>query len=276
MNLLALGIVFFGISLFLILICVNYSWVLWEKDRVDDLTSRIKPSSESDILRKKSDRDYTANFDFRNAGKTGIKSAQSAYEKTLMAIKDNKSPKWLKNIVTAFEDLRSNFWKTIKNFITYLLHLAKPSEYADPNDPRNIEKRNQVKAEIEEEKERVRQTTSNLQAQSNLDYEDEPAEELEALAPVSISKIEKDEVATLDLASKNSNQNADTNSKIEDRILEKLQKSNLTDYNLWLELGNFYVKTDNPKKAREIFNLVMNNTKDANLKDMAVKSLIGL
>jgi hypothetical protein len=277
MPLLLLGIIFVGLSLFLILICVNYSWILWEKDRVNDLTSRIKPSSESDILRKTSERDYTTNFDFRNASKNGIKNAKSAYEKTLMAVKDNKYPKWVKELVELFENLRSNFWKTIKNFITYLLHLAKPSDFADPNN----QKFNDTNSETNNSEENtVSQVTASLQKTIKKD-EDSEITSLNKVEDENqiLQKQKETTVATLNLASKNSSTDeakSDANSKIEARILQKLQESNLTNYGIWLELGNFYVKTNEPEKAGEIFNLVMNNTKDQAQKDMAVKALIGL
>jgi hypothetical protein len=64
--------------------------------------------------------------------------------------------------------------------------------------------------------------------------------------------------------------------KVENRILEKLKTSGLNNYDIWLELGELYVKYDEKEKATEVFALVLKHTTDEHQKEQARNFLIGL
>jgi hypothetical protein len=91
--------------------------------------------------------------------------------------------------------------------------------------------------------------------------------------------------ATINLASKTDNPDNQTSQsesktdavfeKLENRILEKLKKQGLNNYEIWLELGELYEKYNQREKALEVYALVLKHSEDDS-KKIARNRLIGL
>lgn len=56
---------------------------------------------------------------------------------------------------------------------------------------------------------------------------------------------------------------SDVYQQLEDEILEKLHE-NLTDFELWESLGDFYIQNNEADKAKEVFNYVQKHSQDQN------------
>ena len=64
--------------------------------------------------------------------------------------------------------------------------------------------------------------------------------------------------------------------KYENRLLAKLKDSGMANYDIWLELGDMYLKYNESKKAIEIYALVLKHSKNEKQKETARNGLIGI
>lgn len=94
------------------------------------------------------------------------------------------------------------------------------------------------------------------------------------LPPIHKNISKKNSSATIDITS-NAGEKEEIFNKIENSILERLKKTSLTDYGIWLELGMHYEKFHEFDKSKEVYALVMKHAKDQE-KDFAKNKLIAL
>lgn len=324
MVLIIIGLLLIATGVFVFLTSVNYSWILWEKARVDNLTKQIRPEDKDDLFKRKQVREYTQSFDIRSMGKSGVSKAQRAYEKTMVAINEGDYPSWVSRAIEIFNQTRKDFFASISSFIKYLMHLAKPDEYADPTVVVEQEAR---EAEVDQAIQRVKETVS--QSEENSHYSSNQNQDianashhrnnvatngidyvtLQQQRKAERSSVDIDNVAGEENVFDDSQLHADNQSpirvkfpeersekdtatigipqakspavtaafeKMEARILDKLKLSGLNHYNVWIELGELYMKFDEKDKASEVFALVLKNTKDDREKEVARNHLIGL
>jgi hypothetical protein len=285
MGLVLISLVFLALGVFVLLSSVNFAWVLWEKERVDNLTKQIKPTEEQDdLFKRKQSREYTQSFDIRSFGKKGVTRAHQAYEKTMVAISDGKYPGWVGRVIDIFNQTRRDFFASVRSFIKYLLHLAKPDEYSDPN---TILQENLKEKQVDQAIQQIKTTQSEISktavAEVAEDKEEKETDEkddpmfADDSSPIKVTLNETNPTATIGLTHQKGSSPSNTAfEKLEARILDKLKQSGLTHYNVWLELGELYLKFDEKEKASEVFALVLKNTKDDKEKEIARNRLIGL
>lgn len=278
-----LSIVFLALGIFVLLISVNYSWYIWEEERVESLSNRISSTKEDTLMRKNTIREYTQSFDIKSATKSGAITANKAI-KTLVTLSKEEYPNLVSKIKDIFSRLRKDFFATIKEFIAYLLRLAKPDP--SPNPLAETQKKADIEA-IDEAINKVKESRSHILPEENIDLNlrlDTPqsADADRTISPLQVKYNGEDinkQTATIGLSDSTNSQTKSDNGlfeKLESRILEKMKQSGLNNYNLWLELGDLYLKFGEKSKASECYALVLKNTEDDKEKEMALNKLIGL
>jgi len=287
MGLIIGSIFFLALGLFVFFTSVNYAWVLWEKERVDNLTKQIKPNEEVGIFKRNQSREYTQSFDIKAMGKSGVNRAQQAYEKTMVAISDGNYPGWVTRAIEIFEQTRKDFFTSIRQFIAYLIHLAKPDETDDEailHEELKEQEVEQVISRVKDTNTSPSQSNPQLQVDATMedDYNDPVGDAFHSsdTSPIRVTlnnQNHQDRSATIALSKSNNSKVANAVfEKLEARILDKLKQSGLNHYSVWIELGELYVKFDEKEKASEVFALVLKNTKDEKEKELARNRLISL
>ncbi len=286
---------------FLTLITINYTVYSWENEKIADLTKQIKPS-KNDILSKSNVNRNFSTFDF-NKHHLGEKT-NKLYEKALVLVVNKEYPDWLSKVLKELNYLKNNTWKGLLRISKYLIDLTKPiagksgeevfkekkrvQEIADTVD--KVGENNENYQEIQENKEE-----RGLVALEKTEKNDEKEKEFNFQDPSSLKDNPKDEdnisddLATIGILNDDSKESSKTTTtkkenptkqdevyeKLEARILAKLKESGFEHYDIWLELGDFYVKFKEKEKAREIFALVLKHS-EGKEREFARDKLIGL
>jgi hypothetical protein len=257
-----------------IVIILNYAIHSWENLKVDDLTSRIVHSQKNILNKSSVNRGFTS-FDLSRSLPKKIQ------ERALVVVSEKSEyPEWIKRTLKEIDFARKNLFSATKKMIAYLFSLSKPAEIVDYE---KEDEENKKKGEVDH----VIQKVSNIsqkKAQSSLDKDfplklEEPTKENDS---IEISNAKNQDMATIGIAasaSKITEQSKDSNSsvfeKLESRILLKLKDSGLENYDIWLELGELYVKFEEKEKAKEIFALILKHS-HGKQKEIARDKLIGL
>ncbi len=297
------------ISLSLVLlILLNYAIVSWEQTQVENLTKQIRPESNSDnILKKTVSSHKFTNVDLKNSLRlsrevsTIKQTASKLYTKTIALIQSQDYVSWWEKIKVELESLRKDWWATLKSWWHFLLSLAQPlttNVTFDANKNQSLKEEKQ-KQEMVKVVTKIKQTSATeTNNSSNVNQIDDASNTFEIVSsPDGFSKpvttetnkalktekiyepTRKEEVATLNLATNQQISNRDkdmTNfERLERKILDRLQETGLRDYNIWLQLGEFYLKYDEPEKAREIFALVLKQA-NGEAKEIARNRLLSL
>lgn len=279
MGLIISSLIICGLGVFIFLTSVNFAWILWEKEKVDDLTKQIKPREEDSLFRRNQHRGYTQSFDIKSISKTSISKARGAYEKTLVAITDKEYPSWVTKVAEAFGHLKKDFFASIKTFFNYLVHLARPEESGIVDtEIEDVE----IDKTIQKVKDNSQQSSDVTQNSIDEDaYSTHSSDiHIDATSPIQVKINESRELAaaTINMTSslKTKSISSEAFEKLESRILDKLKQSGLNHYQVWLELGELYLKFNEKEKASEIFALVLKNTKNEKEKEVARNHLIGI
>jgi len=266
------------IILFLVagLLSLNYSIFLWENKKVNDLTSRIKPSPEvssNDALLQKN----TASRGFTSLDMNDSVSVSRAIqtsnpgERMMSDISPNSElPTWVARTLDFLKKLRTNFWTQFINFSKYLISLAKPAEHVKEEDREKAEVK---KAEVHEVIEKVINTPKE-------DVEDREDQKTVFHTNPKSSQSEvpeyKSSVATISFASGNDEKNEldmTMFEKMENKILQKLKEEGMNHYDIWVDLGKLYEKYNEKGKAKEVYALVLRHSQ-GNERDFARDRLI--
>ncbi len=282
MNLLFTSTLIIILAIMGIVLIINYLIISWESQKVDALASQIKHSSyEENSILYKSDvsREFTS-LDLIKVSKAGINKATNIYDKTLVKITSQEYPNWINRVVEELTKLRQNFIKTVRGWIKYIVSLSKPAVEETKHDKVNAFREKIKMEEIEDFVDKV--VDNNLsQANSLTVLEDQSLSKLDEKMDVADNSTLENKTATLNLAS-NPNRAAQAGEgagifeKLENRILQKMKDVGLGNYDLWLELGQLYLKYGEKEKAVEVFALVLKHTQDEGQKDLARNQLIGL
>lgn len=253
---------------------LNYSLYEYENKAVENLAEGIKPTKKS-ILNQKN-REVSPMLMLPG------KKITSQIQSHMLRNEDSE-----KSVVKMFEkirefsfDLQKNTTRAAGNSFAYLVSLTKPIDQAKQEDTLKVledektllnAKDNEV-GESSQVKDRVVRISKPTSAESLSKPKETPNLPEE-------HKEETLEEATLNIVSnadKESSEEMGLFEKLENRILKKLQNTGMSDYDIWLELGDLYVKYNEVKKAMEIYALVLKHSNDEAQKEKAMNKLIGL
>lgn len=265
-----LGVVVFGL---LIALTINYSVVMWENKRITDLTSKIKTDSEynNPVL----DKDPNSHgFTSRDLGDTmsKSKSIQTANfdARKLVPVNSDDLPQWAKTLWNFLLNLRTNFFSQIKRLVSYLFSLVKPPEIDD------LAKQQKEQVEVSVVVEKVKNATDKessslvLSSTDNSVVVDSASVEVVSDGPEEIPEF-------LQKQNQKTEQAKDSGlfDKLEDKILEKLKKVGLSNYDIWLDLAKLYEDFEQKEKAMEVYTMILKHA-DGKEKDVARDRLIAI
>jgi Tfp pilus assembly protein FimV len=212
--------------------------------------------------------------------KSFAETAGQIYGKTMTVIKTQDYSGWWQKFIAELKKLREDWWGTLKNWFGFLFSLAKPVEdLVSSEDSSQKEKEEKHKAEISNVVEKVRESGRETSEEVRLDARADASKTF-SLAGGDSSKIAQSEdvddqadtdesvnaeqqqdEATISLGANfdvtKSPQDMTQFEKLEQKLLNRLQESGLKNYDIWIQLGDFYLKYDERDKAKEIFALVL-------------------
>lgn len=281
MNLLFFSFLIILVSFFCISLIINFLVISWESEKVDALASQIKHNSYNDnsiLFKSDVSREFTS-LDLIKVSKAGLNKASNIYDKTLVKIASQDYPNWFSSILGQLNNLKINTGQTLSNWFKYLLSLTKPANEETKTDRVRAFREKRKIEEIEDFVDKV--VENNIQQNSSLAIVPEEEAEVVEVENVDVPNPKlQNSTATLNLASSISKNDGSKESgifeKLENRILQKLKEVGLGNYDLWLELGQLYLKYGEKDKAIEVFALVLKHTSNESQKDLARNQLIGL
>jgi tetratricopeptide (TPR) repeat protein len=280
MNLLFFSFLIILVSFFCISLIINFLVISWESEKVDALASQIKHNSYNDnsiLFKSDVSREFTS-LDLIKVSKAGLNKASNIYDKTLVKITNQDYPNWFSSILTQLNHLKINTGQTLSNWFKYLISLTKPAKEETKTDRVKAFREQRKIEEIEDFVDKV--VEENNHQSSALSVVEEETEVLAVENPDIPNPKLQNNTATLNLASSISKNDGSKESgifeKLENRILQKLKEVGLGNYDLWLELGQLYLKYGEKDKAIEVFALVLKHTSNESQKDLARNQLIGL
>jgi tetratricopeptide (TPR) repeat protein len=217
-------------------------------------------------------------LDLIKVSKAGLNKASNIYDKTLVKITNQDYPNWFSSILNQLNNLKINTGQTLSNWFKYLISLTKPAKEETKTDRVKAFREQRKIEEIEDFVDKV--VEENNHQSSALSVVEEETEILAVENPDIPNPKLQNNTATLNLASSISKNDGSKESgifeKLENRILQKLKEVGLGNYDLWLELGQLYLKYGEKDKAIEVFALVLKHTQNESQKDLARNQLIGL
>ena len=273
MSFILLGVLVLVLSSFVLLVGTNYAYTMWEEKKLDSIKSKNDTINEK-IAKDKANAPVHA--------LTGKKLTEQI--KDHMLVKED-SEKFVEKMFEKASDFwfqfSTNSFKAIKGLAGYLLSLTKPLEESVAEQQVNA-----VKEEVEiDNSVGINEPVAALD-NSSLATISKPMESEKPIdiQPTSVIKDESEnqkqfEEATISIVKdidESKKEELGLFEKMENRILKKLQKSGMSDYDIWLELGDLYVKYNEIKKAMEIYALVLKHSTDETQKEKAMNKLIGL
>lgn len=261
MSFLILGGLLLLISTFLIVASSNYA-LNNHKDSLLD----VKEIKKREEINNKIERDKKNTPIYTLPGKRITNQI-----KDHMLIKDN-SEKFVEKMFDKIGDIwfqfRSNSSKAVKRFVKYLISLTKPIEESENNNDQLVSN-NKVKE--------IKDTDfSNEATISKPQTEELPVIEQDNKISKSEKSLDEATISIVGDLDESKLEEMGLFEKMENRILKKLQKSGMSDYDIWLELGDLYVKYNETKKAMEIYALVLKHSTEDLQKEKAMNKLIGL
>jgi hypothetical protein len=227
-------------SLLLILL-VQHAITGYEKEKLDTLTRQIKQKNGADILTKVIAKRAFTTFDLNASIKKSKQIAAEFLQKTVGAVKKIGSPVQVaKNAARGVEQL----------FVPITPEQTTPTATPPPATPEPEKK------------------TDSPTAPHHPEYQKD------------VDKIvarHSTDTATLNIVAEKTTSSSPAFAKLEHRILTQLQESGMQNYDIWLQLGQLYVKFDEAEKAKEVFALVLKHSPaGSKLKETARNGLIGL
>lgn len=230
------------------LMLASYAIWYYENQKILDLAKNIKDNNRSSILNTGMGKRGFSSFDLTASINRSKLLAKDLAKATVIGLKT------VKNSVSSskvMDTLSAKAKKTASGLGAGVASFVKPME--------DIEELAPVLPE-----ERYRQDVDKL-----IDN---------AVERPSFNPPKQAQNATLDMAAEKKNRQEDDMNifdKLELRILNRLKESDMTNYEIWLELGNLYKKFNQNEKAKEVFALVLKHASDGN-KERARNELIGL
>lgn len=276
-----LATLLFGSTLVLL---VNYAVVTWEKTKIDSLASKIKQTDNLTILSKGvashrfTSLDVSDNMKPATARKSLTRTAAGLYNKTITVIATQNYAGWWGKIVEELAALRRDWLGTLRRWFVFFMSLAKPLTDDQGQTAQAIEKEERQKRELSAVVDRVKDASRNPAESFQSTPTNDPTTTSQAVMvdaastadhlvaanqnpPLAAQRQDRPQVATIGLGAGFDTGKTDTDmtqfEKIERRILDRLQASGLKNYDIWIQLGDFYLKYGELEKAKEIFALVL-------------------
>ena len=296
------------------LVLLNYILEQWKEDSLDLLKTNSQNSSFKDSQNstypQKPSPDNLKDTKIQGAEVSkvffnkNIKDQLQKNQTTALTLVNNKLyPDWVYTLTGYFKDLQGNFWHNLRNCLGYMINLFEFDEDEDGQDSNQGVRRNsnqgsnqgsnQLTTKLTKQKiSEISETVEKIKSKQNGQQSEKPSlkNSLKTPAITSSSTSSKPKIETLDTAtSKDSIDKKTTSSKgvntkqqqnfkrLEAKILAKLKEMGMNRYDIWLELGNLYLKFEENEKAKEIFALVLRHSKeDPEIRETARNNLIGL
>jgi len=239
--LLLFSLIIFVISSTGVLLILNYTVISWESKVLDRLGKK-NTDSVPDIL-SKSKAVYSPDNKDYSSDVLSQKKDSNKVSRGLIKVYNSKYPIWFIKLNSEIIELRQNFVPTIRKWFSNFITLFKNRQ--KDQSPHDILKSKVFQEEVSQVSEKI--TNQN----ALMILEEEQSKDLES--PTSKEKS----VATLDIANKNNKSTNLVLEKMEKKILRKLQESGMSNYDLWLNLGEVYMQHNEKEKANQIFALVL-------------------
>jgi hypothetical protein len=263
---------------FILLVSLNYILYTWENGKLMMLAKPNKGvDSENRNLQSKNRLLNVASQTQNLINITTSKSVKvfgKLYNQASIQMPKNNSHSSFSHSKKYSEYFQSLVGNT-KKFILYVVSLTRP---ATIDSDRFIESHDEDTNSFENEEFSKKDNLHNLQQVPGADNISQgKTNSTETYQDVK-------EVATIGLISNNIG-NGDTNKdketlstfdNLENRILAKLKESGMSNYDIWLELGDLYLKYNENKKAMEVYALVLKHSKNEKHKELARNGLIGI
>lgn len=254
-------LLFFGLLLFSIY-GTRWSWIKineeFENRRISEIAQEIKSTNEISIKSKGS-----LGFDLQSSINKSKAAATKIYDRTVKGIRNTNYNDWLAQIENFFKDIRTNTFATLNKIFKYFIHLTSPVESVKIDEKE--EKSDKKAQNIKEIKKNVHKTHQNTVQKEDI-ISQQSSELISQEPTLSMAKDKK--------PFENKNKNA-IFTRLEERILKKLNTNGMEDYASWLELGQLYIEFNQLEKAKQIFALVMKHS-DGKERDRAKDALIGI
>ena len=294
MSFLILGICLLLLSSGGLVLGLNYAFYMWEEKQIDTLAE--KEDEHVHTAEEDMHKEVQKSEEAKQSKRLALpgKRVTSQIQKHMLTTAD--SEKFVGKLFgkggELWFNLRTNSLSQAKGLFAYLVSLTKPLEEAslETEPVREEESVESVASPAPRSTLETpgQDTESSASSVPQAKQEDKIFEE----ANVKPAKIEKPrtedkearqkklEEATLSMVSgaeeKEKAEEMGLFEKLENRILRRLQKSGMSDYDIWLELGDLYVKYNETKKAMEIYALVLKHSVNDIQKEKAMNKLIGL
>lgn len=253
------------LSSILILLVLNYSVYLWESDKINDLTSRIKTDGEDHIpdflAKNNASRGFTTRDLNENISRNRSISAIKHEDRKVIFVDGEEQSAFLNSVIVFFKKFQVNFWAQIRSIYRYLIHLAKPNE--------------NITDTSENEHEKV-QITEVIQKVKDAD-QDEIEEDENQINQNQVVVVNPKKTATSDDTDDDEEakeqKDLELFEKMENKLLAKLKEVGMKHFDLWLDLGKLYEKYDYNEKATEVYSMILKHA-DGKEKEFAKDRLI--
>lgn len=258
----------------LIALTINYSVVIWENKRINDLTSKIKldPEFSDSVLEKDPHSHSFTSVDLGDSVSKSRSIQPTNFDaRKLVQVSSEDIPEWAKSLWKFLVNLRGNFFSQIKRLVTYLFSLVKPPETNDS--AQQVQEQVEVSVVVEKVKNASEKENHNslaLAAQDKSIIVDSSAKEVADIGEENIPEFlqKKDTIST-------NTKDTGLFDRLEDKILDKLKKVGLSNYDIWLDLARLYEDFDQKEKAMEVYTMILKHA-DGKEKDVARDRLIAI
>lgn len=288
MTFLFLGFLLLALSSAGLVLGLNYAFYSWEEIQVANLATNQEGFPEKVAAKKRASAEQSGAQDVNPE-----KRITSQIQKYMLTTTDGEQAAnaFLVRFKKRFGSFRKSSVTTVSELWKYLLSLTRPLE----QDTLEISVNASAAKEpslglVEDSSSQLENKRIERVAQAPVArQEDAIFGQGQIAKPAKIEKPKRDsssalnsaEGATLGMVGKVEKETPkDTElglfEKLENRILRRLQKSGMNDYDIWLELGDLYVKYNEIKKAMEIYALVLKHSVNDTQKEKAMNKLIGL
>jgi hypothetical protein len=244
-----IGLLGIGVTVFSIILILSYAIYEYQSEKIGHKNTPTQSHAPSNFT-----------LQTLTSSKPAL-VAHDLYERTMIHIKESTYPDWINTIIEFVDNVRRNGWASIKNLFTYLLSLTRPAHASTEVD---------TAATTELERDEMHKTVQNV---NEIDTFVTQQNSTQSLTTDSATDYD-DSISAIQSASSTSAN--ELFEKLESRILDKLKKSSMKNYDMWLELGELYLKYDQKEKAGEVFALVLKHAHEERQIDMARNYLIGL
>lgn len=245
-----------------LLFVLNKMIFAYENEKLEALTNQIKQKNGLNIFNKNLNKNNFGKFDLNKSIKKSKNLVANLLKDTADQFQKIQKTEILqtKNVINSLKNLK----EPTKNVFYSITSLIKPIKKGEKEEEAVVNLEQEIKKE-EIYKEEVQNMVDKVEQKQN---------------ESGAKNIVNNTTATIDMATQrqvNIKKDEKTFAYLEQKIMKKLQESGMQNYDIWLELGKFYLKYEQEEKAKEIFALVLKHApQDSKTKEAAKNELIGL